>query len=156
MGIMTLFQRTQCWFLSRLFVFSSTSAHAVWNVKAAEYFNNPRLNDLHRQVKQILRLDPQKSVTLDNVMLHEDEHLPSQLTGLHARLKSNQVHNNCSADWWKKRGHNREWYITKLDNLEIVHPPRTQRTFQVRHACELLARHFQQEAARRAETLQDQ
>ena len=52
--IMTLFQRTQCWFLSRLFVFSSTSAHAVWNAKAAENFNTPCLNKLHCQVNQIL------------------------------------------------------------------------------------------------------
>ena len=154
--IMTLFQRTQCWFLSRLFVFSSTSAHAVWNVRSAEYFNTPRLNELHRRIKQILRLNPQKNVYLENAIEHEDEHLPSQSTGLHARLQSNQVHNNCSAEWWKKRNHNRNWYIDKLDELKINHPPKTERSFQVKHACELIAEHFQKEAIQRAERLQDQ
>jgi len=150
-------QRTQDWFLLRKFLFSSTSAHAVFNLKAAEFFNTPRLNRLHEEVKQTVRLNPTKVVGLDNVDEHEDEYLPSQATRLHARLPSNQnVHSNCTASFWKGRKLKRDGYIKLLDDLGIDHPDSSDNSFKIKNCCEMLAKYYTDKAKERADSYQDQ
>ena len=67
--VISLTQKTVEWYLGRLFCFSSTTFHAAINVAAAEYFNTRDLQDLHRNILDIVQLKPTGTVTFENAAL---------------------------------------------------------------------------------------
>lgn len=87
---------------------SSTSFHIVVNVRSADYFHTHQLRLLYEEAKVIIQLNPTTGVTLANAATVEDKTLPSQQSGIFARLSgSNQQshHSNCTTEYWlKNRG----------------------------------------------------
>ena len=77
---LTLSQRTSDWFLARYFRFISTTLHVAVNVKAAVYINTSDLRTLYARIIGILRLKPQKTITVIHAVDLEDEDLPTQRT----------------------------------------------------------------------------
>ena len=99
------------WMTLRPWRFSSTSFHMAINVRFADYFEMTQLRVLHEEAKTIIQLNPTTDVTLANVATTEDETLPSQRSGLFARLsRSSQGshHSNCTAEYWLKNGGSRK------------------------------------------------
>ena len=92
------------WMAARTWRFSSTSFHIIVNVRDAEYFNSTQLRELHSNAKDIIQIQPTKTVTFDNVAELDDDTLPSQKSGLQAKLNSNRTtqacHSHCTPEYW--------------------------------------------------------
>eukprot|EP00986_Skeletonema_menzelii_P000633 scaffold176_cov69-Skeletonema_menzelii.AAC.1 len=149
--IISLLQRTVDWFLGRLFCFTSTTFHAAINVIAADYYNTPELQQLHRDILQIVQLTPTRTVTFENAADLEEEDLPSQ-RGSHARFaSSNAMHQNTTVQFWKNKP--RDALKKACDENGVEYPDFTLRSTTRNVLAGCLAQHFQQLAAQRvAET----
>jgi hypothetical protein len=64
--LMTREQRTQDWFLARLFRCSSTNTHASMNCTDAVYFTTPKMRALHKAVKKTAQLKPRIKIDFEN------------------------------------------------------------------------------------------
>eukprot|EP00984_Skeletonema_dohrnii_P028253 scaffold18176_cov75-Skeletonema_dohrnii-CCMP3373.AAC.1 len=150
--IITLLQRTVDWFLGRLFCFSSTTFHAAINVAAAEYFNTRELQELHREVLEIVQLRPTRTVTFENAADLEEEDLPSQRGTLHARLASpNSRHNNTASQFWEKKS--KTALQNACTNHGVAHPDFAARSTTNKVLAGCLARHFQRLAEERERSM---
>jgi hypothetical protein len=92
------------WMAARPWRFSSTSFHVIVNVRDAEYFNSVQLRELHSNAKDIIQIQPTKTVTFENVADLDDDTLPSQKSGLQAKINSSSItqarHSNCTPEYW--------------------------------------------------------
>ena len=135
-------QRRPDWFWGRLWRWTSTTFHATVNVTTAEYFNTNELRQLHQEVKDILQLNPRNAVTYHNSADLEEDDLPSQRSGIHARLPLQEArHNNCTAEFWE-RGRDKPTLKNLCDERNIAYPDPCRKN----QLAQLLANYHQQQA----------
>ena len=71
-------QRTNDWFLARMFCFTINIFHILVDVSATIYFNADELKVMHKECLDIDCLAPHKLVQSDNALLIEDEDVYGQ------------------------------------------------------------------------------
>ena len=68
---MTRKQRTQDWFLCRMFRFTSTTFHCVINIRSSIFIDDIPFQILHVRCKNIVQLSPSCDITLNNALTYE-------------------------------------------------------------------------------------
>lgn len=140
-------QRTPDWFLHRTGRFTSTTTHTAINVKAAVYFNNDALRELHSDVLSILQLNPTRVVSLANASSMQDDDLPSQLGDINRTEQSVTTSNNASTDkctpmFWLRGNPSLQSLRDLCDDNGIDHSSLQQK----KHMADALAEKFRQKA----------
>ena len=69
---MTSTQRTDDWFLMRMFWFTSTTLHVILNVHNAIYLNELPIQLLHTACKNMVIITPMNDITLANSLTESD------------------------------------------------------------------------------------
>ena len=108
---MTKLQRTQDWFLCRMFRFTSTTFHSIINIRKCVFIDTVPFQVLHTQCKNIVQLYPTVDITTENASVYEDNDLNE------CRLSS-ALHS--TSDIQSKQTTDPKYYMNKYDKNGLV------------------------------------